>query len=1381
MLIFAMSDNSLAKGLEEKAREQLKHANMWYWLSRVRNGSRVEMKRCMEEYDRAESQLTGLQVSSEESKRLVGELLTQVQDGRDQAWVHQRYARWFLENYSPVLRFLSGQDDVLVRHDLSGLVSVTRALESLLSEHPLLWRGTLYMLVDSEPNIVSDPNIFAGFELDKLHEGRDPNNLPCNPNNLLLEEVVHAYLNTHSNHYAIPRHELRKMKVPYGQVPPDEVLEQICSAYDNDSKAIEGIGIIRITSFDRIHNTNISRAEVHFQHWDRSRKTWGLSYYAMGFCEKRRRLPVLAFFLPVLGLPMACLYRRKARRVKGNPCPVWLPLASAAITVVMLLLGNVGIGKLGPDLNQLCYAPTGLLWIGAISVLYGFLPIAVAYAVSALVPNVGRVLNRPDTTASIVAGSLLGGLALLTNLAWVRSGASAQVFAVAGLGIVMTVAIGYRAGYAWFKWTVTHERASAVAMAILALLGILFTAFLLTWHLLIVFLATLPCLAGIVMLGPLVTMITNASDSRPIREPVRPRDLEDQLLEPDFVVTEAIEGGLDNSLRFLTENIGVDAVGAILIEGLEACGKTRLAREIAEKVESIEKARGTSCTVLYGDNDNPDASSTPTLYAPFVRALGDFLGVHRLADPEQNLHKLRSIVGKAGLKGLGAFGLGILGTTLDVVGLGGERPRQTSEGEIAYVVAQTLWSLSDDELSQKRRILFILDDAHWCDSGSVRLLGRVLELLHKPEAGGRIDFIITARPGSDIKRILKEKRDLGTVRLHIDDKSLRTAEERGEFVEGLLEKLGFDRKARVALSSKCHECGCGRPLHILRMLQAVFANGWIDKINDQYTLSRDVDLDQIRMCDKFREMLDDKFADLDYRLGDILQCCAAIGTEFRVSLIAKIFQIDVFEMLKLLRDAESRNIVEDVREQDDLFRFREKRIAWYFRRLGFVGHKDETPRQTVREYHKRYVKLIEDELSQRGIDPADAPQQDLTILAHHTRFIRDVWPEKTVTYNRLTGERIYNQGTFAEAIPLFEVVDSVLAERSYIGTHGEQFGFYLTFARCLLDAEVGSERAGECIEKLKEMAADETERESLEALWVLEVLHTYRAGQFREAHENALQTLDAEQLLDKNRLRLKFYLAASLPRSDEEALRKSIAAHCEVLNAVDSYLQQKNDDPQVLGEVEALKGEILNNLGFRHLCMPRHESKAEEYFKQALAVKEKPEYNDLKGIAIAHGGLGDYYLELNQPNRAREEYEADYAISRKIGDQRGLCRMSSMLGKIALLEANGASDERSRLTLLESAKRRYEESLYIAQSQRDRLNVLFAMAGLLDVTVESGEEETVERQWDRIYDIVTSQNMKDNSALEHGCRSLLESIERARDRFPNLADRLAGCLAILAA
>ena len=421
----------------------------------------------------------------------------------------------------------------------------------------------------------------------------------------------------------------------------------------------------------------------------------------------------------------------------------------------------------------------------------------------------------------------------------------------------------------------------------------------------------------------------------------------------------------------------------------------------------------------------------------------------------------------------------------------------------------------------------------------------ILESIQQSDYGGRLSFIITSRPVSDnqLLRLLEAKCMQTTIHLKRDDTTLISVDQEGVLVEKILQSLGFDHRSTAALANKLHQCGCGRPLHILATVKVLLSKSWVSKTANGYVLSRETDLEGVQICPEFLIMLENELENLDPKVSDILQCCATMGIEFRVSLVANILRMDTLELLDLLRVAEGRGIVRDMCDQDDVFCFREKRLCWYFRKKGSDASDPKALKQVVREYHKRYVQIVESELSEKGIAVEAAPFSHIAALAAHTDQIPSTWPEKTFFYNRLAGDMNRERGTLAEAIRYYDVAVSAAHEwKDKIDTT-DQFSCCVSLLHCLIETEMSVMRREECIERLAKYVSlsgrEVIDRNELETFWVLEILHHYRSHASSKAHEQAVALLNREQLLPQNRLRTRFYAALSMSRSDKES-----AAQC---------------------------------------------------------------------------------------------------------------------------------------------------------------------------------------------------------------------------------------------
>ena len=1345
----------------EQSQEHIKHAETYYWLARARNNSGVEVQEAKKQYGIADdwlSQASALLNNMEDEDDIrkcqleINELRVRIESGLQRAEKQLDIGRHFLENYSPVLRYILGNDEILVRHDLSGNLAYVKAVEKLLPTHPVLWGGTLHLIICSKS------------------QGKLTGN----------DEIIHAYLNTHTDHYVIPEHELtefwddRSIASIFDENSDESNLNVISPLFDKICKkyGCYGIGVLQLEKLDEHRNTSF--ACVHFRYWDNQAELFDKTFYAQGFTQQRSRIPLLAYLLPLLGFPVTWIYIKRAKTYKGSPPPIWIATGVAFFSITLLVLANVGIGKIAPDMNTIVLSPQGLMWISLISFMYSLFPVIVSYPVSGVIPCIGRTHNRPDTIASICFGAILGSISLLLFLSWTRWGFRIDVLSVVLGSLLLIALICYRAGHSFSSWLLKRNEKGLVETMTFAMLLALLMAMPLTMKLVLVGIA-LPTILLITFGLPKI--LDKAIKPRTILQDTNKTPSMENLCgsvqEPGFIEVSELKQLMSVGEQLLSDvsQAGRATTRVLYLEGETGCGKTRFASELVSRINDLEEDNEHKCYTLSGNNEEPQSRTGNTPYPLFSQALSSMLGVNRLSDPDQNLRKLRAIASKTGLNGLSALGMGALGTLLDVAGFGDEIPRKSTEDEIAHVVSQTLTSLAQDG-----RVLFVLDDCQWCEVGSIRLFRSILVDLSRCQTDSVIDFIVVSQPTENnvMRTLLEDMHQRKVISLSVDDQTFTAIDKKGELTSDLLVSLGFDFKSRTALSNRFIECGCGRPLHVLQTIRLLIQKGWIKTVGNRYTLARDTNLDDLDICTEFLSMLEKQYAELETTLSDVLQCCAIVGNEFKASIISRIFRIDILELLKQLKEAERQGIVKDIVEHDDVYKFGEKRTAWYFKHKGVSRFGEEPLCQLAREYHKRYVRVLEEQFDPGRMTYQDAPYNLIKDLAIHTEMTIDTWPQKAFRYNYLAGKKSHEIGLYEEALQRYKSVEALLGQDKQSLDEAEVFLYCLAYVQCLLDAEADPACRTRCLEKLR-LLSDVTcikkeHKRAVEEYYLLDILHLYRIKDVSSANKKATRVLGQHDIHTSTQIRAKFYYAATLPRKGSDVAEKAAEAHRKIVAEVDTCLARtdlSNDDYLL---IEAVKGDALNNLGFLYLHSLNWVEKAKGAFGEALVIKQRAAQNDQKGIAIAHGGLGDCHLSQRDNERAVEHYEEDYAISVRLGDLQGMCRMRSMLGKIALLKSQETKNSNEKVTFCRESRDYYEESLQIAIQQQNTLAMLFVLSGLIDVAVEKRDSDQMDYECSRLRKIL---DMKiDSNQLDPGMDALIQSAKKAIEVFHDSAQSL---------
>lgn len=139
------------------------------------------------------------------------------------------------------------------------------------------------------------------------------------------------------------------------------------------------------------------------------------------------------------------------------------------------------------------------------------------------------------------------------------------------------------------------------------------------------------------------------------------------------------------------------------------------------------------------------------------------------------------------------------------------------------------------------------------------------------------------------------------------------------------------------------------------------------------------------------------------------------------------------------------------------------------------------------------------------------------------------------------------------------------------------------------------------------------------------------------------------------------------------------------------------------------RARIANSLAEELSGDPAARDEAQSLFQLSLDLKNQAEIRDLPGLARTHGGMGRLAFFAQPPDleAARVHFEEDLRLSEQIGDRRGISKMHSLLGAVALKQGRG-----------EDAERHYRRS--IAENV-DRIDVCLSLAGLLDRVRASGD------------------------------------------------------------
>ena len=1339
----------------EAAKEQLKHVNTYYWLSRARDNDRVDAKKMLLHAKMANNILKDLKETAR-----IRQMKYQAESAISEADAQIAEASKTVANFSPLFSSLTGRESAIGRYENPDDIAIKRSVEGILKLIKVPTRvSQLYLIIVAEGN------------------NRNP------------EEVAHGYINANTSYYAIPRYELStflveaEMNALNHDPISKKILDKICQKY-----SIKSVGALRLFKNDSVGR--ISHWGANYKYWDAGTGKSGYYCYADGFCESSPPYADLLWLLILTGFPATLLFnlynKKFNKNSRGSFAPLWLASLIGVLSVIVVWMAFKGISVMNIDQSTLIASPQGFWWIAAFTLVLSLMPLVLAYIGASRINPVSAIMNNPETISSILFGSYLGSFTFLSYIAADRMGVEPSLLIVVP-GIIVSGLVALRVGITYASHAISNDEASGVEYIVLLIGLAIYMLFVLRWDFRLLLAASAGCLIFSVMAALIPIGIVKLK--RKIAAKAEKADeggevtgiawLRHTIKEPQFFC-KPWEKEFEKVQKWITENDDPQ-IEVVFIEAPIGCGKTRTAKEIAKRIEKQYKEKQFRAKILFGDCDEFSQDADVIPYEPFAQALSDLLGVGRFANPAEKADRLKSGLVGMGLKtAMSATGMGALETLLDA--RDEEQAVKTNTKEMANVVAEALTDLSKLRDGKKGKVVFIIDDVQWMDNETFELLGLLFDALGNFK-DNQVSFIFTCRSDSPqghgkVKDLIKELEKSSVV--NINDNICQQLLENEEVVEGILENLRFEFKTKQLFTRHFRDMGVQRPLHILQSIETTIDMKMLEAFADRYVLSKDANLKKLPPPDDFNRMVEEILSGLDPRIISILQCCAVTGRSFRFSIIADIFGIDRLELLRLFKEPEERNIIRDVTAEDDVYEFVEKRTVGIFRGLKWTPREDDSISQQVREYHKRFISLREKEI---GIDKnknatSSAFYRDIVSLASHSNAVRDVYPDKAVDYNRLAAERTYSRGMFSTAVNYYNNSIEIIEKDQTKVALEIMLGLYISYAKCLLDEQSDSRKVVELAGKAHEILRTSGFSEDFDKDWteieisLIEALNHYRSRQFEDASIKSDGILKNDKASVIQKARAKFYYAASIPPQDTERRRDM---HLEVLEETEKLLETGLSENNRV-ELLKIKSEAANNTGFVYLHSLNNPDQAITYFEMAIKLNKMRGIGDQKGIAISHTGLGDVYNKLNQSRKAEQMYKVNLDISEKSGDLQGICMMNSKLGAIKIEKAK-KSDGEMCANLCKEANKLYEKSLATAEDQGNPVNICFALSGMIETIIASesyGQANYVCTKFEEIGTKLDLSNASEfaKDALKKSLNSLAQSSPEHADLAKKNSDAL---------
>lgn len=712
---------------------------------------------------------------------------------------------------------------------------------------------------------------------------------------------------------------------------------------------------------------------------------------------------------------------------------------------------------------------------------------------------------------------------------------------------------------------------------------------------------------------------------------------------------------------------------AIVLRGEAGIGKSTL----VEKTKEL--AAETDFLVLHGTAD-PYQRQLPfhAWRRPFSRLLASTGEAGETLDQDKVTEKLESIASVAGKAPLFSavlpFTIPDNHFTLEI--RGAARLDNTVRALTEFMV----------EVLGKRKLLVVIDDAHWLDSASWALIG---SLLREKEA---IAFLIATRPGF---QAVEENLAALDAMVPIQELSLRPFET--DLTAQLIKlTLGVAYVPEELVHFISGKAG-GNPFYVNELTLALKASGAVAVQGDTASLqSTASELDQAGFPDSIEKTVLARFDQLNPRHQLILKVASVIGTEFSADTLRHVVpeKIGKAGIQQDLRDLiKNRLLYRPSSGKSDEIRFNHaiSRDVIY----GMLLQSDR------RAFHRS---IAEDVLE--GEDPSG-----FSVAAEHLFNAEEF--SRAADYFEKSGIRVLASGTSRESVELLEKAIQSLERSSevpdklrqahiyrFLGEASNRLGMlpqaldYFRKAMSALDADWPQSKSGLALATLRNMA-QQVWRQTFgtrSARSVAAIAKSDEMGQILEHFGHTLFFLNrASELI--------LMVFASTNQSEDSQNPHLIAP---------AYLQMSN---------------VMGIFGL-HSFAQRYQTKFAGYRDQ-LSKPGRARCNQLQSL---------YLSSIGEFTTCKAILEEALEIADEIGDQRFKREFTSLLGVIALPMGDISAAAARRAEFLELSANAIDlqakawapiQVAEISLQQGDSLSAIETLGKVAPMLEHLGESESI--------------------------------------------------------
>ncbi|MBS3817412.1 MAG: tetratricopeptide repeat protein [Candidatus Thermoplasmatota archaeon] len=611
-----------------------------------------------------------------------------------------------------------------------------------------------------------------------------------------------------------------------------------------------------------------------------------------------------------------------------------------------------------------------------------------------------------------------------------------------------------------------------------------------------------------------------------------------------------------------------------------------------------------------------------------------------------------------------------------------------------------------ERLSSEQPVLLFLDDLHWTDPTSLKLI----HYLSRNTKDDKVLILGTYRP-EDIEIYDGETHQLKTTMQKMNREGLfeKIELERldeadvEEFIEKTLDKIELDDEFVKKLYEECE----GNPFFLLELLRNLLEEGHLVREEEVWKVERT--LEEVPIPARVYDLVVRRLDRLKEEQRELLECASVMGVEFESDVLGKVAGRDRVELLKDLNEIErTHNLVSSLKEK---YRFGHSKI----REVLYEGLNEELQR----EYH-RVVGESYEELYKEDEEAAVGKIGQHYYKANDERageYLLKAGDHARKRHANEEAERFYGY-----AIEILEEEDELKEAYEALGNVHELMGKYndaLKEYERALDLVEGTGEEARFYGKMAEIYEEKGEFDKSLDICEKGLDHIEQDIPGSISAEDKLRLLDVKgwSFLRKGKYdRAEEAWREGMEMAEEAGDEKEIAqalhdigtlyfrrgTYDKAVELLDEGLQIRED----LGDEKGLVSS-LNNIGVVYQNKGELDRSLEN-FEESLDISRK--IDDKRGTSMSLNNIGMVYRDKGELDRGLEYYKKSLEIDRRLGDEPGIGMSLNNIGEIYRDKGD-----------LDRSLEHFKESLEIKRELGDKRGLVMSLNNIGEVYREKGE------------------------------------------------------------